>query len=182
MLNEVPILNNSDLRAVLKKFGITGDQLDKDAKPLVRLRMCQALLGAAEAQALQAEGDALAEGIAPEAVQAAHAVAFAGAGATDGAAPLMFLQSRAMSLFAAINQLEPDPRAIVSDPVLAAAAEAAAGLAGLLHFRYEAATGGNEAEAERRLAEAGRLLQQAADQISDVFEMAARLRRPGSPN
>ncbi|GAA3507674.1 hypothetical protein FHR32_004312 [Streptosporangium album] len=180
MLNEVPILNNSDLRAVLKKFGITGDHLDKDAKPLVRLRMCQALLDAAEAQVLQAEGDALAEGIGPDKVQAAHAVAFAGASATDGAAPLMFLQARAMSLFAAINQLEPDPRAIVSDPVLAAAA--AAGLAGLLHFRYEAAAGGNEAEAEKRLAEAGRLLQQAADQISDVFEMAARLRRPGSPN
>ncbi|MDP9868464.1 MULTISPECIES: DUF6245 family protein [Streptosporangium] len=167
---------------MLKKFGITGGQLDKDAKPLVRLRMCQALLGAAEAQALQAEGDALDEGIAPDKVQAAHAVAFAGAGATDGAAPLMLLQARAMSLFATINQLEPDPRAIVSDPVLAAAAEAAAGLAGLLHFRYEAATGGNEAEAEKRLAEAGRLLQQAADQIGGIFEMAARLRQPGGPN
>jgi hypothetical protein len=182
MLNEVPILNNSDLRAVLNKFCIGGAEIDKDVKSLVRLRMCQALLGAAEAQALQAEGDALAAGIDPDKVAAAHAVAFAGAGATDGAAPLMLLQARAMSLFATINQLEPDPRAIVSDPVLAAAAEAAAGLAGLLHFRYEAATAGNEADAEKRLAEAGQLLQQAADQIAGIFEMGARIRRAGNPN
>ncbi|MEU0566968.1 hypothetical protein ABZ297_16500 [Nonomuraea sp. NPDC005983] len=36
--SEGPILNNSDLRAVLKKFGLSGDHLDKDVKPLVRLR------------------------------------------------------------------------------------------------------------------------------------------------
>ncbi|MER5427183.1 hypothetical protein [Streptosporangium roseum] len=34
---------------MLKKFGITGDKLDKDAKPLVRLRMCQVLLGVDDA-------------------------------------------------------------------------------------------------------------------------------------
>ncbi|MEU4234323.1 hypothetical protein AB0F17_59460 [Nonomuraea sp. NPDC026600] len=182
MNGEVPVLNNSDLRATLKKFGISGDHLDKDAKALVRLRMCHALLGAAEAQALQAESEALEAGIDPEQVRAAHATAFVGASAHEGAGPLMLLQARAMSLVAMILQLEPDPRAVVSDAVLAASVKAAAGLAGLLHFRHEAATGGDEAAAEKMLAEAAANLQTAAEEINALFEMAARLRRGGSPN
>jgi hypothetical protein len=183
MLNEVPVLNNSDLRAALKKFGIAGADVDPGPKPLVRLRMCQALLGAVEAQALQAEGDALAEGIDSGQIAAAHAVAFAGASADDGAGALMLLQARAMSLFAALSQLEPDPRAGDVDQVLAAAGQACAGLAGLLSFRFEAATGGDDAAAEKRLAESAEFLHRAAEQIDGIFELGAQLRRAaGGPN
>lgn len=68
------------------------------------------------------------------------------------------------------------------DAVLAASVKAAAGLAGLLHFRHAAATGGDEAAAEKTLAEAAANLQTAAEEINALFEMAARLRRGGSPN
>jgi hypothetical protein len=94
----------------------------------------------------------------------------------------MLLQARAMSLVAMILQLEPDPRAMVSDAVLGAAVKAAAGLGGLLNFRYEAATGGDEAAAEKTLAEAAGNLQAAAEEINALFEMAARLRSGGSTN
>lgn len=165
MTSEVSPLTSSDLRAMLKKFGITNADIAKDAKPLVRLRMCQTLLGAAEAQVLYAEVEAREAGIDAAAIDDAHVMAWIGAGVTEGSAPL-HLQARTMSLLALLDQLASGSRAAGADPVLAAAVYACAGLAELLGVHSAGAETGDKADRPERLAETVRLLRRAAELVN----------------
>jgi hypothetical protein len=174
-------LSTEQLLDVLKMFGVAGADVGQghDPQALVRLRLAQAILGAAEAQMLFAEQRALEAGVSREEIAATAAAVFMGADATEGAEPLFLLQARVMSVFAGIAAMEPDPRGPAQDIVLDIASEACAGLAGLIAARRQLATGKDPEEAVGKLAAASQLLEQATGRIDEVFGLADLTGRAG---
>jgi len=167
---EAVVLDVAQLEALLSRtFGIGLDVgRGKEPVALVRLRLARALLGAAEAVAVErgipAAQIAAAEGL------ALHAAAFNGM--PD---PVFHLAGRAATIVAGLAAIEPDPRAPSRDVILDAALQAATGLQQLLSFRHACTTATSPAEQQRAtgtLLSAAAELGKAAEAADGLIELA----------
>jgi hypothetical protein len=154
------VLDVAQLQALLAKTFNVGLDVGRGKEPvaLVRLRLAKALIGVAEANALAAESIAIERGIGTEEIAQSEALALHSAAFNGMPDPVFHLTARAMAIVG-----------------LAAALQAATGLAQLLRFRGACATADSAAEREAATAcllNAEAELTKAAKAVSGSLELA----------
>jgi hypothetical protein len=170
------VLDVSQLQALLRKsFNIGIDPDPRKPRALNRLELAKALQGAAEANALAAEGIAIERGVESEQIAGSEALALHAAAYNGMPDPVFHLVERAIGIVTALAAVEPDPRAGESDMLLGTALRAATALAQLLQARHGFTTAETVAQRDATTAaliNAGEQLRQAAEEIDGFFRLA----------
>jgi hypothetical protein len=120
------VLDVAQLEALLTRTFSIGLDVGRGREKvaLVRLRLSEALLGAAETQAMAAEALAIERGVAAEQIAAAEGVALHAAAFTGMPDPVLHLAARAMGVVTGLARSNPARAAPGADVLLDAALQA----------------------------------------------------------